>query len=112
MPVFERILGVPVAARDRLESRGIVSARFRVGETWIVLVQPVAEGTVPARHLEAHGEGFFLMSLEAEDLASEVDRIGADAFDGPARQGIENWHVRDLDVARTFGAQLQLMEEK
>jgi methylmalonyl-CoA/ethylmalonyl-CoA epimerase len=108
IPVYEKILGMPVTARDHLESRGIDSARFRVGDAWVVLVQPVRPGTVPARHLEAHGEGFFLMSLDVDSLDEQVDRLGADAFSGTERPGIEDWRVRDIDVAQTFGAQLQL----
>lgn len=106
---WEHILGTTVTARDHLEARGIDSARFKLGDTWVVLVQPVRPGTVPARHLEEHGEGFFLMSLEVNALSDEVDRLGASLFDGSERQGIEDWRVIDLDVDQTFGAQLQLV---
>jgi methylmalonyl-CoA/ethylmalonyl-CoA epimerase len=108
IPVYEKILGFPVTARDHLESRGVDSARFKMGDTWVVLVQPVRPGTVPARHLEEHGEGFFLMSLDVDSLSEEVDRLGADTFSGRERSGIEGWRVIDLDAGRTFGAQLQM----
>lgn len=108
IPVYEKILGFPVTARDHLESRGVDSARFKMGDTWLVLVQPVRPGTVPARHLEEHGEGFFLMSLEVDSLSEEVDRLGADTFSGSERSGIEDWRVIDIDASRTFGAQLQM----
>ncbi len=107
---YERILGIPVSFRDRLEGRGIVSARFKLGDTWIVLVQPVKTGTVPARHLEEHGEGFFLMSLGVDSLAEESERLGEAMFSGGERQGIEDWRVRDVEVGQTFGAQLQLAQ--
>ena len=107
---YERILGVPVSFRDRLEERGIVSARFKLRDTWLVLVQPVKPGTVPARHLEEHGEGFFLMSLGVDSLESESERLGEEAFSGGERQGIEDWRIRDIDVGQTFGAQLQLAQ--
>ncbi len=106
---WECILGTAVTARDHLEGRGIDSARFKLGDTWVVLIQPVRPGTVPARHLEEHGEGFFLMSLEVNALSDEVDRLGASLFAGSERQGIEDWRVIDLDVDQTFGAQLQLV---
>ena len=106
---WEHILGTTVTARDHLEARGIDSARFKLGDTWVVLVQPVRPGTVPARHLEEHGEGFFLMSLEVNALSDEVDRLGVSLFAGSERQGIEDWRVIDLDVDQTFGAQLQLV---
>ena len=108
IPVYEKIFGMPVTARDHLESRGIDSARFRIGGTWFVLVQPVRPGTVPARHLEEHGEGFFLMSLEVDSLSEQVDRLGAAAFSSSERQGIDDWRIIDLDVEQTFGAQMQL----
>jgi methylmalonyl-CoA/ethylmalonyl-CoA epimerase len=108
IPVYEKIFGIPVTARDHLESRGIDSARFRIGSSWFVLVQPVRPGTVPARHLEEHGEGFFLMSFDVDSLSAEIDRLGADSFAGSQRQGIEDWQVIDLDASQTSGAQLQL----
>lgn len=108
IPVYEKIFGIPVTARDHLESRGIDSARFRIGSSWFVLVQPVRPGTVPARHLEEHGEGFFLMSFDVDSLSAEIDRLGADSFTGSQRQGIEDWQVIDLDASQTSGAQLQL----
>jgi catechol 2,3-dioxygenase-like lactoylglutathione lyase family enzyme len=112
IPAWERVLDMPVTARDSLAGRGVDIARFRVGETWVSLVQPTRPGTVPARHLETHGEGFFLMSLEVDSLDAEVDRLGEASFSGPARDGLEDWWVRDLDIRQTFGAQLQLVSER
>ena len=106
---YEEILDVPVTLRDHLDERGVDTARFRVGETWIVLVQPTRSGTEPARYLEAHGEGFFLMSLEVDSLENEVSRLGAEMFQGGERAGVDDWRVTDLDPAQTFGAQLQMV---
>ncbi|MCK6371889.1 MAG: VOC family protein [Gammaproteobacteria bacterium] len=108
---WERVLGMPVARYDRLAGRGVVAARFRVGETWIVLVQPTRADSVPGRHLEAHGEGFFLLSLGVDSLDEEIARIGEGSFAGPVRSGAEGWQVRDLQAALLDGAQLQLTEE-
>jgi methylmalonyl-CoA/ethylmalonyl-CoA epimerase len=105
---YENILNMPVTARDELEARGIISARFQLGPTWLVLVQPVKSGTIPARFLEEHGEGFFLMSLQVDSLEMQSERLGEAMFSSEERRGIEDWHVRDLDAAQTFGAQLQL----
>jgi len=110
IPVYERVLGRAVARRDELAERGVRTAGFDVGGVWIVLVQPVREGTLPARHLAKHGEGFFLLSLEVASLADEIGRLGDAAFSGPPRAGIADWRVVDLDHGATFGAQLQLCE--
>ena len=87
IPAWERALGRPVDRRDELAGRNMISARFDVGGTWIVLVQPNRPGTPPAVHLERHGEGFFLLSLETDSLEDEVRRLGESTFDGRARDG-------------------------
>lgn len=110
IPVWERILGRSVDSRDQLDGRGVDIARFNIGGTWIVLVQPTAPGA-PADFLAAHGEGFFLMSLGVASLADESERVGAGILQGPQRDGLDDWRVQDFDVAQTFGAQLQYVAE-
>jgi methylmalonyl-CoA/ethylmalonyl-CoA epimerase len=107
--VYEKLLGVGVSRRDRLEHRGVDIARFRIGETWILLVQPTREGTIPAEFLETHGEGFFLLSLQVDSLDRQVERLGAEMFDGPVRDGLDDWRVIDTDPERTCGAQFQFV---
>ena len=109
---YERILDMPVTSRDRLDERGVAIARFLLGETWLILVQPTRPDTVPARYLETHGEGFFLLSLEVDDLETEIDRLGETMFDGPVRHGLDDWQVIDIDAAQTFDAQLQLVTNR
>ena len=108
---YERVLEMPVTSRDRLEERGVDIARFKVGETWLVLVQPTHAGTIPARHLERHGEGFFLLSLEVDDLDREIDRLGSGCFAGEQRGGLDDWQVIDVHADDTFGAQLQYVTD-
>ena len=112
VPVWERLLDQPVTSRDRLDSRGVDIARFQLGPTWLLLVQPTEADTVPGRFLAEHGEGFFLISLGVESLDDAIARLGEDWFDGPARAGLDDWRVCDIDIARTFGAQIQLAEDR
>lgn len=111
IPRWERWLGRPVDRRDELRERGVLAARFRLGDAWLVLVQPTRPDSVPGRHLESHGEGFFLLSLEVAGLEAEVDRLGQASFQGEARGGADGWRVRDLDSLAGAGAQLQLCED-
>jgi len=107
---WERVLGMPVARRDELKERGVIAARFRLGDTWLVLVQPTRADSVPGRFLAEHGEGFFLLSLGVTSLSEELARLGDEAFSGPIRTGAEGWQVRDVDRTLTGGIQLQLTE--
>jgi len=110
IPAWERILDRRVDARDRLESRGVDLARFDLGGTWIVLVQPTGPGA-PADYLDGHGEGFFMMSLDVESLEDEIRRLGNAALQGDVRDGLDDWRVQDLALSQTFGAQLQLVQD-
>jgi methylmalonyl-CoA/ethylmalonyl-CoA epimerase len=111
---YRRLLGLGAAIREELPERGVLTARFRVGETWLVLVQPTSEQGAPARHLRQHGEGFFLISFAVEDLAAAMDEVSASGgqfASDQARLGLAGWKVVDLDPDDTFGAILQLTED-
>jgi methylmalonyl-CoA/ethylmalonyl-CoA epimerase len=65
---WRTLFGFDVALRESLPDRGVITARFRIGETWIVLVQPTETDSAPGRHLREHGEGPFLVSFAVENL--------------------------------------------
>jgi methylmalonyl-CoA/ethylmalonyl-CoA epimerase len=110
---YQDILGVVLTQRDELPDRGVKIARARVGETWIVLVQPTDSEGVPAKHLERHGEGFFLISYQVEDVsaaASNVTAAGVDPVSSEPRQGLDDWQVLDLPADDLFGVSTQLVQ--
>ena len=98
-----------------LSARGVKTARFRAGETWIVLVQPTDPEGEPGKHLAEKGEGLFLLSFGVDSLESAARTIES-SVDGlsksPPRSGLDGWQVKDLEPAAFFDANLQLTEEK
>lgn len=111
---YTSLLGGATFERDELSQRSVQTARAKVGDTWLILVQPTDADSVPARHLAQYGEGFFLLSLATDDIDSEQQRITRDTdieFQTPERRGLDNWRVRDMPVEAFFGAQLQLTQE-
>ena len=112
---YEAWFGIAFEDRERLEGRGVNIARFKAGETWIVLVQPTDPDGIPGRHLAEHGEGFFLISYEVEDLDGAMTRIrqagGGFTAEQP-RAGLEDWQVVDLDPETTLGTTIQLVHSK
>jgi len=100
---------------DELDARNVKIARIKLGQTWLVLVQPIGEQGIPAQHLKKHGEGFFLLSLGCTELDEQVQRIITESdleFSSSKRQGLDNWQVQDLDTEPFGGVQIQLAEEK
>ena len=100
---------------DEHPRRPVLTARAKIGESWLVLVQPLDTESPPARHLEEHGEGFFLVSFEVDNINAALEQAemsGAALIDREARSGILNWQVADLKLEQGNGARLQLVEEK
>lgn len=109
---YQNLLGLNDFQIDSLEKRGVITARKKLGNTWLILVQPTNRTGKPAQYLKQHGEGFFLMSLATDDLDVQTDKVKQHYEVGETRQGLENWAVTDLPRDAFFGAQIQLTQEK
>lgn len=113
LPRYKVLFGDPVSESESLPQRGVKLARFKVGETWLILVEPVDDEGLPAKYLKQHGEGFFLISCQVDDVrksAGIVSSEGIDVLDPFPRQGLDDWQVMDLSPADLFGVDFQLVE--
>ena len=111
---FEVLFGAGAFHYENLESRGVRTARTKVGETWFVLVSPTGSDSVPARHLQTHGEGFFLISFGVDDLERAIDTLaegGEPPLSAAIRAGLDRWRIADLPADQTLGVQVQLTED-
>lgn len=110
---FQRAFGFEAPIREDLPSRGVRGARFPVGESFLVLVEPTREDSAPAQHLREHGEGVFLVSLGVDNLegaVSAVEGCGARMDAAGERSGMEGWRIQDLEVDDFFGVPFQFTE--
>jgi len=110
---YQQLLGVTITERDELPDRGVRIARVLAGETWIVLVQPTGSTGVPAEHLAQHGEGFFLISYQVDDIAAAAAKIAATDIapvNTGVRQGLDDWQLVDLSAEDLFGVSTQLTQ--
>ena len=109
---YTRLLGIKEFVFDSLSSRAVRTARFRAGDSWIVLVQPTGPGE-PQRVLDEEGEWLFLLSFDVSHLADASEAIlAADGqLSGPPRIGLDGWSVVDLDRAALCGGRIQLTED-
>ena len=92
---YEQLFGIKFDIFEDHPKRPVRTARLKIGDVWLVLVQPVDMDCVPGKILEEKGEGFFLISYEVDDLSSAIDTIGSkegQLRDKQARQGIGLYH--------------------
>lgn len=110
---YRRLFHVEFGPREVLESRGVALARFRLGDIWVVLVQPLRPDSALQRFLDAHGEGFFHIAYQVTDVAGaavELKAQGVRLVNEEPRRGVEGWKLVDLDMSETFGVMTQLVE--
>jgi catechol 2,3-dioxygenase-like lactoylglutathione lyase family enzyme len=107
------LLGQPVPEPEVLAERGVRLVRFRLGELWLILVQPERDDSVPGQFLAEHGEGVFLVSGEVDDVREESARLaerGIFSRDPAPRRGLDDWQLIDLDVEGLNGVHFQLVQ--
>jgi methylmalonyl-CoA/ethylmalonyl-CoA epimerase len=96
---YERKLGLEPFLYDELPSRGVTTARVKVGDVWIVLVSPQDDDSDVARHLAVNGEGLLLMSFGVDDLEQAVADLAARGTRASARRvGVDDWQIADIDT--------------
>jgi methylmalonyl-CoA/ethylmalonyl-CoA epimerase len=111
---YRKVLGVDPLPRENFPERGIDLVRFRVGETWLILVQPTTDDGPVADFLAEHGEGFFHMAVEVGDVrerARTLSSHGIRLTNTEPRIGVDGWKLVDIEIDETFGAMIQLVEE-
>jgi methylmalonyl-CoA/ethylmalonyl-CoA epimerase len=91
-----------------LAERKVKTAKYKIGETFLVLVQPTDSNGVVADVLKQKGEGIFLISFATESIDEALQKLECDYKN--KRQGIDGWSISDLSPEEKFGAILQLTE--
>lgn len=110
---YRKVLGIEPVPRESFSARGIDLVRFRVGETWLILVQPTDNTGPVAAFLHEHGEGFFHMAIEVDDLERQARVLSARDIrlvNSKPRIGIDGWKLVDIELDETLGAMIQLVE--
>ena len=110
---YQNMLGLGPFQYEELPERGVSTARIRIGGVWLVLVSPRSKDSLAAHYLEAHGEGFFLLSFGVDNLEqamSELAQRGALPADRTARPGILDWQVADLETEHSLGVRFHLTQ--
>lgn len=98
---------------ESLPQRQANTARFKCGDTYIVLVSPTSPDSVLTKRLASHGEGLFLISFGVPDLDGALNTLineGAIKVPEQERQGLSGWRVQDVELNYSVDAVIQLCE--
>jgi len=112
--LFEKLLK-QTAIREELSGRAVSTARFKIGDAFLVLVSPHSEDSTVGKLLLEKGEGLFLLSLGVDDLAQSIDQLAHAQLPltiGEKREGVDGWPIQDIELSNNLGFILQLTQSK
>jgi len=104
---FKKLLGQQGIV-ESLPERNVKTARFEIGESLLILVQPITSEGAVADILANKGEGVFLISFAAHSLDKALQDLELSCT--AKRKGLDGWSICDISPIEQFGAILQLTE--
>jgi len=113
--LYEKLLGRECYKQEAVETEGVRTAFFEVGESKIELLEAMSEDSPIARFIEKRGEGIHHIAFEVDDLKAEAERLRSEGFrvlsDEP-RPGADNKQVLFLHPKSSHGVLIELCQEE
>ncbi|MTI21267.1 methylmalonyl-CoA epimerase [Fulvivirga sp. RKSG066] len=99
---------------ESVESEGVDTSFFKVGDTKIELLEASNEDSAIAKFIEKRGEGIHHIAYEVEDIHAEMKRLSEAGFtliNKEPKKGADNKLVCFLHPKSTNGVLIELCQE-
>ena len=113
--LFEKLFNQPHYKLEKLESEGVSTSFFKVGQTKIELLEPSNNNSPIAKFIKKRGEGIHHIAFEVEDIEAEMQRLQAEGFQlihHSPKDGADNKSICFLHPKTTNGVLIELCQEK
>ena len=113
--LFEKLFNQSHYKLEEVESEGVSTSFFKVGDTKIELLQAMQPDSPIAKFIEKRGEGIHHIAFEVDDIQSEMERLQAEGFElihTEAKEGADNKKICFLHPKSTNGVLIELCQEK
>ena len=113
--LFEKLFNQSHYKLEAVESEGVSTSFFKVGDTKIELLQAMQPDSPNAKFIEKRGEGIHHIAFEVDDIQSEMERLQAEGFElihTEAKDGADNKKICFLHPKSTNGVLIELCQEK
>ena len=112
--VYTKLFGELPYKTELVESEGVSTSFFRVGESKIELLEATNPESAIAKFIEKKGEGVHHIAYAVDDIKAEMERMKAEGFvvlnDEP-KKGADNKLVCFLHPKSTGGVLIELCQE-
>lgn len=112
---YEILLNTPCYKRETVESQGVETAFFKVGDSKIELIAATSPQSVIVSFIEKRGEGIHHIAFETDDLRKEAARMQNEGFrllNEHPQPGADNKEILFLHPKDTGGVLVELCQTK
>lgn len=113
--LFEKLFGKAHYKIESVESEGVSTSFFMLGETKIELLQASTETSAIAKFIEKKGEGIHHIAYEVDSLEEEMARLKNEGFElinAQPKDGADNKRICFIHPKSTNGVLVELCQEK
>lgn len=113
--LFAKLFGKDHYKIEAVESEGVSTSFFMLGETKIELLQATNENSAIAKFIEKKGEGIHHIAYEVDDILAEMERLKKEGFElinQQPKEGADNKLICFLHPKSTNGVLVELCQEK
>ncbi|MFZ5552707.1 MAG: methylmalonyl-CoA epimerase [Bacteroidota bacterium] len=113
--LFSLLLNKTPYKTEKVESEGVNTQFFMVGETKVELLESVKPGSAIAKFIEKKGEGVHHIAFAVDDINVEIQRLTDNGFElihKTAKEGADNKMIAFLHPKSTNGVLVELCMEK
>lgn len=112
--LFAKLFGEDHYKVEAVESEGVSTSFFRMGDTKIELLEASKADSPIARFIEKRGEGIHHIAFEVEDIRAEMQRLQQEGFvllNEQPKAGADNKLVCFLHPKSTNGVLVELCQQ-
>jgi methylmalonyl-CoA/ethylmalonyl-CoA epimerase len=113
-PLFTRLFGQPPYKEEAVESEGVKTAFYQLGESKVELLEATSTDSAIHKFIEKKGEGIHHIAFEVADIYAEMERMKAEGFtvlNAEPKRGADNKLIFFLHPRDTNGVLVELCQE-
>lgn len=112
--LFEKLLGNAQYKLEKVESDGVATSFFKIGDTKVELLEALDNDSPIQKFIDKKGEGIHHIAYEVNDIQTEMKRLEGEGFqliDKIPRKGADNKLICFLHPKTTNGVLIELCQE-
>ena len=112
--LFSKIFGKENYKSEIVESEGVITSFFQIGENKIELVEAKNPDSLISKYLQKNREGMHHIAFEVEDIEKEIKRLkkeGIRLINDAPKKGADNKLICFLHPKDTNGVLIELCQE-